>query len=1031
MTFATPNKELKNKSTGMGFVDDVTLGCTSDTVPTDNDNIKETANTIETEVIEKITKMGQAWETMLHTNGGMLELKKCYWVLITWKWVRGIAKMKSVDDVQVNMNLTTTGEREKVTIERKSVQDAPKVLGCHVAADGNWSKEFGKWKTEARRFAQKVKQAHFSRTCGSRVYPSIWIARLRYISTAVCFTKKQSTQIDSPVVSECLRAAGFNKNFPRRVVMGPEHLGGMGWESSRSLQITEKIKFIITHLRRRDKIGRLLQIMIETLQLYTGLHVQILTTTIKWTRWVDNTWFTNVKEGLDAIKGELPTTFNIRKKPRQYDRSIMEIFNGWELKDKDMESINRCRVYLKVLYVSDVSNYEGTEIMEEAFEVRSFRHSTLVWPHQVRPTKSDRNIWRKHLYRLCYDGNKLITSLGRWINKNNQVWKFMICNEKINLLRTIDGQQRRLKPIGAGRFEKRGELVVEHESGMPVESRSIPIGYKITNDRFAYRPNQRIDENYEDKAHSKTVGRVDYMDESTMEREWMKDNEWEIGTDGGLKDGVGTGGVAIYKMDENNAVCTAMGAEECNLNSLHSTREELRANLMAEIILHRLNEKYGDDKTHKVRYICDSRSSLQNLETTPLGNNIIEPLAAEADLVMEIERLRQYNKNIVREYEWVKGHQSGDEKTRAANINDKADELATEGRNNVAQGLLNADPKLFYKGAIIVLKINNNIVTKDYNKEVTNALYRQDMLDYYNEKYGWSEPTMKTIDWDALGVSLKQQQGLHKVTITKLIHFWQPCNYYVQRNERRSEKFATCTECEELDIQFHYIMCKSEYFTQARQYAWKEFHKYMKKYNRNDTMMRLIWIGIQNMIYNDFNGELPKGDDVDIRQYEILVDAYTKQSEVGWNHLLVGRIVRTWGEYYRTTLPQDDKTDGRVIKFTRTMVQGFWKYSLRVWKMHNDINHGRDKTYSLRDIKTLQDCVLKLYDEVKESISAEDAWLFEEEARIKVNRPAGQLIGWLERVLLGLDEKASSNAKVTVKRIEKTLHRLCLSSIYN
>ena len=228
MTFATPNKELKNKSTGMGFVDDVTLGCTSDTVPTDNDNIKETANTIETEVIEKITEMGQAWETMLHTNGGMLELKKCYWVLITWKWVRGIAKMKSVDDVQVNMNLTTTGEREKVTIERKSVQDAPKVLGCHVAADGNWSKEFGKWKTEARRFAQKVKQAHFSRTCGSRVYPSIWIARLRYISTAVCFTKKQSTQIDSPVVSECLRAAGFNKNFPRRVVMGPEHLGGMG-----------------------------------------------------------------------------------------------------------------------------------------------------------------------------------------------------------------------------------------------------------------------------------------------------------------------------------------------------------------------------------------------------------------------------------------------------------------------------------------------------------------------------------------------------------------------------------------------------------------------------------------------------------------------------------------------------------------------------------------------------------------------------------------------------------------------------------
>ena len=178
-----------------------------------------------------------------------------------------------------------------VTIPKKDVSDAPRVLGCHVAADGNWTREFGKWKAEAAMFAMKVKNAKFSRSCGGRVYSCLWMSKLRYIATVVCFTQAESEKINRKVVTQFLPASGFNRNFPRKVVFGPVRFGGMAWESCLSVQIMEKINFIITHMRRMDKLGNLLKILLEVLQLQSGLCENILVTEIKWQGWVEKHGF--------------------------------------------------------------------------------------------------------------------------------------------------------------------------------------------------------------------------------------------------------------------------------------------------------------------------------------------------------------------------------------------------------------------------------------------------------------------------------------------------------------------------------------------------------------------------------------------------------------------------------------------------------------------------------------------------------------------------------------------------------------------
>ena len=123
------------RSVGLGYVDDVTLGCTS-TRKVSNEEIRDTCKEEEKAVVQEITEMGRRWEEMLFTNGGRLELTKCHWILISWKWIRGVATMKRVEEVPAMMKIIQSESNNEVVIPRKAIDDAPRILGCHVAANG-------------------------------------------------------------------------------------------------------------------------------------------------------------------------------------------------------------------------------------------------------------------------------------------------------------------------------------------------------------------------------------------------------------------------------------------------------------------------------------------------------------------------------------------------------------------------------------------------------------------------------------------------------------------------------------------------------------------------------------------------------------------------------------------------------------------------------------------------------------------------------------------------------------------------------
>ena len=66
--------------------------------------------------------------------------------------------------------------------------------------------------------------------------------------------------------------------------------------------------------------------------------------------------------------------------------------------------------------------------------------------------------------------------------------------------------------------------------------------------------------------------------------------------------------------------------------------------------------------------------------------------------------------------------------------------------------------------------IKGNVVSKDLKNTITMALYGQQLLDRLIKKHGWSNRTVKDIDWDSHESELKKIKGLYKISIHKLIH---------------------------------------------------------------------------------------------------------------------------------------------------------------------------------------------------------------------------------------------------------------------
>jgi hypothetical protein len=103
--------------------------------------------------------------------------------------------------------------------------------------------------------------------------------------------------------------------------------------------------------------------------------------------------------------------------PRENDVFIMETFYSLAIPRDDIKKCNHCRMFLRALYLSDITSGDGTQILEEAWQGEPYipPYKSRSWPSYGKPPKTYWEIWRKWLKIAFLErGRRLKTTLQCW-----------------------------------------------------------------------------------------------------------------------------------------------------------------------------------------------------------------------------------------------------------------------------------------------------------------------------------------------------------------------------------------------------------------------------------------------------------------------------------------------------------------------------------------------------------------------------------------------------------------------------------------
>jgi len=171
----------------------------------------------------QITKVSQRAEKTLYTMGGALELTKCAWYSLTWKW-----DPKGVEHLQTNIDtpadvLLTSGENLSNTIKipRLSPDQASKTLGCYIAPNGSSATQVQVLLKKAEQFKRVMSSLAVSKVDAYILYRVFFFPATSFPLGVSQISNKDLKKIKNKYMTPTKRHLGFRKTSITAIFYGP------------------------------------------------------------------------------------------------------------------------------------------------------------------------------------------------------------------------------------------------------------------------------------------------------------------------------------------------------------------------------------------------------------------------------------------------------------------------------------------------------------------------------------------------------------------------------------------------------------------------------------------------------------------------------------------------------------------------------------------------------------------------------------------------------------------------------------------
>ena len=919
----------------------------------DDSDLLADGKTVE-EVYKNLQSILDEWDVLMQVNGAAIAPDKCWWYLIDFEWKEG--KWKYSSPMRDRMLQVRDKTGEKKSLKRLNHDDAMEMVGVLLAPDGNSKKQTDALRKKTVQWAQKITRSPLEPD-------TVWTAINRTIAktveyplAATTLTDKELTHIMAPVLMAGLPRANILRTYPRDVLYGPTSLQGLGVTDPYIYQYCRHVHDIVTQPWRHTEIGELIKVNLEGVKLEAGIYGSIFDTDVEIT-WM-NTKSSYIMETQKFCQ-EHGICFDEPGASLQpnchHDESLMEAFSKQAFSTEQLQTLNRCRLYCRVISLSDVSDGWGKHLLTQSMSnpVRWDDLYQYQWPEQGRPPRTEWNFWIKALHStFTRTGRALFHSLGQWNQSYvtaSPRWKYHVHDNVLYQREETGWTQRTLKVHRSGRNR------IFHLEGRPGNGpppgayRTRVVHTKLSIMTTGFREIETLEV---ERMNTATLNSIllNHPDAQWICQWISKPDDLQalvkdmytgraIGiSDGSYKDSwklCSAGWIIWTDQSELRGGGTIPGPEDAST----SYRGELGGILGLVLMVHVLETLFPPPEHYDIRIGCDGLSALGRSLLTE--REFFQPVKKDYDLVARIIDYKQQIKGDILPFH-VKGHQKdkGQPLTLAAILNNRMDTLAkeinthTKKRNWEVADALPPIPQGFAQ-----VDYGEEPIVSDLCQTLVRRVSGQRLMTYWKKKGRLKEAHLETwIDWKVLSLVMKESSHRMKLFISKWVSNQVAVGEVMER--RRERESGLCPCCGKvLETKLHVLRCRhnKQVWKQAR----KPLRRWMRRHDTDPEIMDAIIDILRNFQKrDDFDSYVPQGYSPDV---QLCLNA---QSHLGITNWLEGYLTYDWAaiqhNYYRSIGSR--KTGRRWAVGLSTQL---WKMVFYMWDYRNKVLHEKGQVEKL------------------------------------------------------------------------------------
>ncbi|KAL3760545.1 hypothetical protein ACHAWU_009506 [Discostella pseudostelligera] len=800
------------------------------------------------------------WSLSIGATGGLIKGDKSGWYLICYSCHNGVWKEERIW-LDLLIPLTDT---EDIILQQYELTDAVKSLGIKTSPVGGHAEQLLAYHDKVQQWAAQMRNGHLPAALVWMSYLQQLWPSLRYgLGALTNDWSSASTCMDDTDI-KLLSMLGVNRHIAKPWRRLHQTFGGIGLLDLATEQHICRINFFLQHYGSLSTLGKKLMSSLHFLQLQLGCSgCPILQDYVSFGHLATLSWVKMFWESLHHCPGTVEIDYSGIPLQREGDITIMDMAKLSSLDKDGLTSVNRCRCYGHIMFLSDISTAAGDSI-DDDFLSGPFTplQSSFTFPPE-EPTSSDWKIWNSFLHNWPSLATQHGISLGSWQHIPHSPWRWFFDSEHQTVYERAHGKFMILKRApGRTRLES-GYCYTGHSTeeplGLPASVHLIQTGCGLL-----------------------------YFDDGTPDVTWLAES-FQAGNLIGVADGSndrvcsphisGTGWILCDKLTRR----TLAG----NFTEVSSSGSSYRGEVLGLCAMHVLvltiKTHFACSSSSGMTIFCDNEVAVDRANQTVRR---IKPRWACGDVLRSFRNIRPKISTSM-SFEYVESHMDDhipwESMSLPQQLNCQCDYLAKQA---VKKDRL-ANPRVYPNEhklpcELATVCIDGNKITRDPSDHIRTAVGRLAAKQFLTGDKGWSIQQFEAVAWDHLHATLRTKSNAFRIWLSKQHSNF--CATGVQMVRCGMSDDDRCPSCwKRRERAEHLCKCPSAAWSALLEKSVSDLQAWMSTDERTDPELA-YWVGKYirgrgGINFSDLGSMSPR-----------MMTLAESQDLIGWRNFMEGQI---------------------------------------------------------------------------------------------------------------------------------------------